>query len=412
MIRALILPKAGFTEDALATLEGQRRFGIYAMDRLLIKAVFKAFLPEEIDDNNYLSTDPVIEGRKAQLRNFWAGILRRLTKQMKVDVVLSGNFSYASEQEFAGALSELGIPFVAMHKECLKTPGLERFFEETYRSRKNPFQGHKICVYNDIEKRIQKAAGVATSENILITGMARMDFLHKLREQSDWGNALDRQQPTVLFFSFNTKAGLPIIGRKLPQRFETLERRLEDLSFQKLSRSCHLSMVRLARESPRLKVVIKTKHDTTSHMTLERIFGGNFALPKNLEIVMGGDPLDLLKKSSVVCGFNTTALLEAIVLNKPVIVPAFFEASDPELSPYHLDLEDAAQYADSPERLVKMLRETAMSDTGAGRQIELNEVRRRLLDKWVGNPDGRAGERVREVIESVVKDHRCHACRP
>jgi len=401
-IHALILPKAGFTEDIKATFIGDKRFCVYALDRMIIKAIFKAFLPEEIDDNNYRSTDSNIEQKKTELRSFWIKTLKILFKILKVDVVLSGNFSYAAEQEFAGALSELGIPFVALHKECLKTPALEPFYQEIYKTRKNPFQGTKICVYNEIEKRIQEAAGITSPENIIITGMPRLDLIHHLRQQLFISENFSQKRPTILFLSFNIKAGLPIIGRKLPQHFEVLEEKLERLNFNRLARFCHLAMLKIARENPEIKVIIKTKGDFMSHKTLDTFFGKNFDCPQNLKVVNGGDLLEVLKESTVVCGFNSTALLEAIALNKPVIIPKFYEALNPEVSPYIIDLEDAVQYADSPEKLIEMLKKAALKRYNNEDLSVLSPSKQRLLKKWLGNSDAQAGHRVKKVIEEVV----------
>lgn len=405
-INALILPKAGFTEDALACFGGQENYAIYAMDRNLVKALFRAFLPIEIDDNNYRTAPARLEKEKLKLRGFWLEVLGILRRMLKIDLVCTGNYSYASEQEFAAACNRLGIPFVAMHKECLKTPGLEPFYQDIYQTRKNPFQGAKICVYNEIEARIQRGAHTTSPENIIITGMARMDRLHSLRRDLHASQGSRPRWPTVLFFSFNIKAGLPFIGRKLPQRFETLESSLERLNCQELARACHLAMFTLARDNPDIRVVIKTKGDTLSANTLRRFLGGDFTPPKNLEIMAGGDVSKILAESSVVCGFNTTALLEALALNKPVVIPRFYEAENPELVPYILDFEDAAEYADSVDQLTEMLRDTALRVESGEESGALGNTKARLLEKWVGNPDGRAGQRVRQVVEKVVYQHR------
>ena len=50
-------------------------------------------------------------------------------------------------------------------------------------------------------------------------------------------------------------------------------------------------------------------------------------------------------------GFNTTALIEALALGKPVIVPRYGEAKDPDLQKFIIDLGDAVEYADSPREL-------------------------------------------------------------
>ena len=69
--------------------------------------------------------------------------------------------------------------------------------------------------------------------------------------------------------------------------------------------------------------------------------------PANLKLVVGGDPQDLIARASVVCGFTTTALLEAIAAGKPVVVPRFAEAAVNQTRPYFLDLGAAVEHAAS-----------------------------------------------------------------
>jgi hypothetical protein len=406
LIQILFLPKFGFTEDIFATFGGIPRYGLYALDRRIVKSIFNAYLPIYIDDNFYRTGDAEIEKKKAELRLFWKNVLQIMNKRAKFDAVMTGNFSYASEQELAGALNEMGIPFIALHKECLKTPGLEPFYREIYATRKNPFQGHRICVYNEVEQRIEREARIADPENIILTGMPRLDSVHREREISGHQNTSKSKRPTVLFFLFNIKAGLPIIGRKTGERFETLEEDLERLNVARLSKSCHLAMLELARKNPEIRVVIKTKGDDVSAKTLQNVFGNHPELPENFQIMVGGDTLGILIESSVVCGFNTTALIEAVTLNKAVVMPHFYEAADPSLAKYVLEMKGVAKFATSEEELNEMLRDTALVDAREPVSSDLDPVKKKFLERWVGNPDGRASERVREVVEGVVAEYR------
>ena len=122
-------------------------------------------------------------------------------------------------------------------------------------------------------------------------------------------------------------------------------------------------------------------------------------VPANLEIVEGGDPFELIIRSDVVSGFNTTALLEALAAGKPVVVPRFGEAFNEQMQPYIVHLEDAVEYADSPDELVKRLRKHALNPTPVERKLSTTTAR--VLEKWVGNPDGLAGRR---VCDAVLKE--------
>ena len=124
--------------------------------------------------------------------------------------MISGNFSYATERELASAMQELGVPFIALHKENLKTPGRVEFFERIYSERRGPFTGRKILVYNKIERDLQIRAGVAEAARIAITGMPRLDRMHAWRR----GNASTVQCNHILFFVFSSATGMPRVARK------------------------------------------------------------------------------------------------------------------------------------------------------------------------------------------------------
>ena len=402
-INILYLSKAGHNEDVMACFQNHARYGLHAMDRGLIKAVFELFLPVEIDDNSYLSTDRTIEKGKADLRCFWKNNLKRVFQKIDLDVVLTGSYTYAAEQELAGAIKELGIPFIALHKENLKTPGLEPFYQEVYCTRKNPFQGSKICVYNEIEAGLERNASIAAAEDIIVTGMPRMDRLHRLREHLLAHSAPSApNQASILFFSFNRKAGLPVIGRKLPQSYETLDDELELLNCERLAQTCHELMLELAKENPDLKVVVKTKGDNPSIKTIAEYYGQDFTPPPNMTIMHGGDLLTILSQCTVACGFNSTALLEALALGKKIIIPNFLEAVNQELQPYIVDLGRSVDYADSLDDFKARLLAETLGNIHGNPVNELTEEAGRLLNKWLGNPDGESGARVRTVLEQTV----------
>jgi len=401
----VVLPKAGINEDVAASLGGDAAFEVLTLDRTLIKGVFSAFLAQISDDNSYLLNVKRDAPGKAALRAFWAETLKRLLAYRRIDAFVTGNFSYHAEQEMAAAAASLGLPFVALHKECRKTPRLADFYVWVYQTRKGPFQGSHVLTYNHIEADIQARAEVAPREINQVTGMARMDAVHRRRrsEAANWLPALPGHRPTILFFSVFEEYGLPFIRRKVEgQQFDdALPDEYSALNWSSLMTSLHHALVELGRGHPDLDVIIKTKGDPDSAQSLRRMFGEVLKLPANVRLVSGGDPLDLIFAADVVCGFNTTALVEAIAADAAVVVPKFAGAIDPEMAGYVMDFGGAVVGAESLEQMTKSL----VSLARRGRPeptAELNDEQRRILDHWVGNADGRAGERVRDAVARIV----------
>jgi hypothetical protein len=401
----VVLVKAGLTEDIIASIGDEPAFGVIAMDRTITKAVAAAYIPNIRDDNSYLSNVEADAPAKTALRRFWQAVLRRLVKFHRIDGIITGNFSYHAEQELAGAATELGVPFVALQKECRKTPRLADFYEDVYRTRKGAFRGSNVLSYNQIEADIQTAAGVTPAGIIEITGMPRMDAVHQRRRlvAGNWSDRTTGRRPTILFFSVFEKYGLPFIRRFVDgKRYdEPMPAELESLNWSSLISTLHHSMIDLARAHPEVDVVIKTKGDPVAAETLRQMFGEVLQLPANMRLVSGGDPLDLIFACDVVCGFNTTALVEAIAADVPVVVPHFAEAVAPGMAGYVMDLGNAVIRASSREYMIESLVDLARR--GIGKPVrDLRPEQTQALVHWVGNADGEAGTRVRDALLKIT----------
>lgn len=410
-IRLLLLSKESFAEDAWSSFGNDPRFEILSIDMMRIKAfkaMASAFLPPEIDDCNYLSQQTSFINGKAAYRKFLREFWERLVRNIRIDAVLTANFAYYAERELAAVLEELGVPFIVLHKENMKTPGLVKFFRDLYVNRRGPFLGRKILVYQGIERDLQIDAGITDPDRIIVTGMPRLDRLHEWRKEA-------AQRPKekcdynkqVLFFSFDSKTGLPVLPRKprsgLKHGFETLGHGLDGLQLNQLARQSFKAVLRLAMENPDIKVIIKGKERLRKSAFLSDVIEESFQWPANIDIVVGGDPLDLIMKSDVICGFNTTALFEAIAAGKAVVVPGFAEAIHDDIRPYVVDLEDSVDYADSPEALVELLKKFASQPLNPTSLLPDN--RARILEKWVGNADGHSCKRVREAVLKEINIH-------
>ena len=141
---ALTLPKSGFAEDMQSSIVADGRFKLLRLHRKALKIIANCFFGQLVDDSNYRQDDTAITARKTAYRNFMIEVCRHLTPRLELDVALTANFSFYVEQEFAADMDHFDVPVVAMHKECIKTPGVEPFYEETYRERKMPFRGRMI----------------------------------------------------------------------------------------------------------------------------------------------------------------------------------------------------------------------------------------------------------------------------
>lgn len=411
-IRILLLSKEGLFEDVASSLGDDDRFDIYSLDMVrnkALKAMASVFLPSDVNDSNYVSGRPEVVEAKKKYRAFLDSFWTHLQGRLRADVVLSANFAYYAERELAAVLESRGTPFIVLHKENLKNPGKVAFFKRLYRERRGSFFGRKVLVYNAIERDLQVETGAVPPERVLVTGMPRLDRMHQWRRQAAVGGpSMDNDRNQVLFFTFDAGTGLPRVPKGpdggFLEGFEELGREIGGLSWADLTVMCHDAIVRFAREHPEVRVIIKAKRKPPKTSPVHGIIREHEQSLPNLTVVLGGDPFDLIVGSRVVSGFNTTALFEALAAGIQVVVPRFAEALDNRMRPYIVDMERAVTYAGSSEELVEIL--AAGMTRGGLPGGSLDPEVERLLDKWVGNPDGAAGQRVKRALVGEVSADR------
>lgn len=385
--RMLALSKSVFIEDTISIVKRIDNAVLFLLGRTHLHFVAKAFFKKGTDDNNY--HDMADERLVNRYREFLTALWRHLNAKLGVKCALSGNFSYFEERELAYVLEAAGVPFVAVHKECLKTPGRIEEYEGLYRSNKGPFWGSRILVYNEIEKELIVRTSVAPADRVAVVGMPRLDEMHRART-GQVGAAAKK----VLLISFHKDLNtLESEGANTPRLDAIWE-------------SVHLAMYELAEKRPEVQVTIKTKGDKKDIAwiaDLAKRYKLSLDLP-NFRVVNGGEIRDLLIEAKVVCGAHSTALLEALAANKPVIVTEYEELADIANGRHLVDFGSTVIRADSKASLMALL--NAQLDAPP-HSAELPEESRALLKLWLGNDDGHASERAaREITGLIAKVRR------
>lgn len=403
--RALIMTRAGFLEDVKESFLSADNFDVIYWPSFTLKAFSSAILSPSLDHNNYITDDPRAAKTKAAYRGFLADVWRHYNARCPVDIVLTGNFAYFTEREFATALEQAGTPFVALHKENVRPPRrVNEYWFTLYKERRGKFTGRKILVYNEIERELEIATGVAQREQVVVTGAPRLDRLHRWRKEYA-GKSSRTHKPALLFFAFSREDKLTAIQRKsaagVPGNMESMKGDWGKLSWGQFCVDTHRTIFDLARTRPDVSVVVKSKGQSRKLNDLMQILDDiKEPQPANLKVVTSGDPYELITQCDVVVGFNTTGLLEAVAAGKPVIVPFFGEAQNESMRDLIIDLGSAVEYAHSPAELTEMICRYLARKTEI--PYELPTAARQTLSYWVGNDDGEAGRRVMTAIKAEI----------
>jgi hypothetical protein len=324
--------------------------------------------------------------------------IRKIGFEDEFRAAMAGNHAYWAEQELAGALTSLGVPYLVLHKESFKSRGFYEFCERVTEEGRAPFKGRRIMVYCEDEKQVQLRSRVAPPEAYDVTGMPRLDAVHAARRARAAAGEDPARRPAILFFSFTENAGLPCrlpITALLHERFSPEDHELLKLRWKRLAPLLHRTMVEIARQNPDIDVIVKAKKADLP--SVEGWLRADGSLPANLEICAHRAELsDLLSRCDVVCGLATAALVEAIAADRPIVVPMFEEVAEPAYTPFIPDYGGLVERVESVEAMVERLSRIAREKRPP--RLEPTAEQERYLQECIGNPDGQAGRRVRETV--------------
>jgi hypothetical protein len=383
--RVLVIRKAVFNEDVLEALRDADDLQLFGVGRAVLKAMAVGVLPRAVcDDATYVTDDPTVEQAKLRYRRLWAATWRRLLLLRRYDAVLTGNWAYWAEREMASALEAMGTPFIVLHKEGIKPPERSKMLRDLFRKTRGHFTGRRVLVYQEDERRHQVEGGISRPDQVRVVGMARMDRVHRWRAAAAAGLVPARaERPTVLVLAF------------LPNNFlPSYSGIASDLAWNELCLGTCRAVLAVAQADPRIDVVFRPREHERAEAEAWLDRAGE--RPSNLRVEAKGEVMPFVEASWVVCGHNTTVMLEGLAAGKPVVVPHFGEMLDPRYHGYNVELGEAVEHATSPDDLAaRILRHCRQP---APIPAELSAPARAELARWTGNPDGGAGGRVRRAI--------------
>lgn len=329
--------------------------------------------------------------------------LRSFLARNEIDVVVSACIWYRQDVTFGALAQRLGVPYVVQHRESLKTrPAHHAWMADMVRrfGDENGFLGHTIIFHNQPMCDLMERSGFAGPERTVNGGCLRMDELvqrvmEARRAPAAPASAGRRKQ--VAMFSFATGIGLNDLKVKpFPQEWF--------LGWFRIFERSHAAIAQLAQEMPDVDFIIKPKWEGYWVEWIEQaILAAGLdadALP-NLTITTRADPHDLVIESNVVCGFASTAMLEAGIAGKPVVVPDFDEAAMPIYRDRvqlldHYNLFDTAESPTAFRDLVKKRLDEPAIDAETMRQRDA------AFDEWVSDIEGNALEKYAAALREAA----------
>jgi len=377
--KVIILSRAGGNDDVQNALNSAvKPCSYYLFPRSLIKHIFAIYLDGIVSDDDYRSVTSDTENKKTAYRKHLTGVLDWFNSLFGVNAFISFNIVYYAEKELAEAAKLHNISFITIQKECRMTEISSKLWSKSLKEKHYKFNINSISVYNEVTENALLDAGLCEHDKIFVTGCSRLDISHKQRLERK--EVINRK---LVYFVIQNTAGITDKKEGITDDFEALAVKVTQ------------ELIKIASEVPEAEFIFKTKIGETEIQKKLLIDD----MSPNIKMVYDGVGHDLLTGASVVVGFQSTAVFEAIASGCQVVSPELFSEVPVSLKEYVFDLDGAAYLPKNSiefsETIKNLLAENKFDK-------ELSDAKINLLNKVLGNGDGKAGERLMKLIEKHI----------
>lgn len=370
----LCISKMQFTKD----IEQLRRHTNVRWAILQSKALSEAqyrWVPERERLQTIFSVrdTPEVREARAHCEKFAEKLIEEILEREKIDAILSCNMDYWQDHGLRVVSQKYGIPFLVLCREHDIVPD---FVEEKLQINQElhfRFPGEGIAIFGDITLRTLVDGGYCEREKITITGAPRLD---EWRDKAPWVGEPNR----LTFLSYaNANYMAPENCREALRVFAEVSR---------------------GPAGERCQFFIKCKNEKDLgkvEAVLAEVPGHRCAAQIDFPMI------ELLQGSRWAIGFNSLALLEALLCGARLAVPAWGDAARPAnelmIDPANPKVAPAFDFMESPEALAAAL-ENVAAETPT---LPDMRVRRDVFREYFHYPEeGTSCDAVVQFIEQHV----------
>ncbi len=340
-----------------------------------------------------LSVTPLIQQVRADLNQYLCAFLPQLVRLTKIDGVMTCALHYVRDLEWQSACAKQHIPFFGLHKENMKDPCLHSFLIDRYQQLGYTFYGQRLFLYNELNRYVTLAAKICSDDVIRVVGSARFDKVYR-----DIQQGVPEPEKVITLFSSHHCIGL----LQLKQLGSYFSKNPAE-GFVEYFDLVHVKLAEFALQNPDYTVYIKTKwaDDWFYYVgaAIEKYLNIKLNKISNIILTDQGSAQELIKRSQVVVGINSTTLLEAKLYKRPVVMPLFAEAASKYyenhiyFKNYYADVFEVVQ---DPNLLVDTIQQVALGHT---RQQPMPT---QMIHDYLGYVDGGNCERIIKQIKQDI----------
>lgn len=228
-------------------------------------------------------------------------IFKALKDKFGANLLVTASDNYYWVRELITVVREYGVKTIVLDKEGLISP--YDFDALVERIKLNaPFMSDYLFVWSDRQRRFWEKMGVSP-ELITVIGQPRSDLFYSPMDYlADC--YFDKKRPIITFFTYADDAYIPI--DKLVSN---------DFSWKKMKEQTHDFLLETAISHPEYNFIFKAHPQQLDLKELQQKYECS-----NLRVIGGANiSNELIIRSELIIAFQTTAILEAMFLNKNVI---------------------------------------------------------------------------------------------
>lgn len=386
----LILPKSGGREDIYASFKDKiNDCLVFELPRAEIKNIYNFFIKNnKVTNYRYYHEDDEIINQKKQYKDFLNKLLIYFKKIYKINLIINFNFTYKEEIELAKASRERNIKFLTIHKESQAADGKRLVNEVIYKNSIKQYFGDYIAVYNENEKINIMNSGIIKEQFIKVIGSPRVDFSFDIKRE------INSEKVCLIYYCIQDKVSLPFYEGEF--RTEGIIN-IEEFNWSKLAEETENVLITYKNKFlPDVEMIFKTK--TGMDDQVERLKKIDTS---NIEIIYNKTGHHLLKKADVIVAFNSTIIFEAIAADVPIIVPIFNLTEQQKKFVFNLSNVENIYHMKKYEDLENILKIIKKDKLKIKKKRIKTKNQEYILNKYVGNNDGKSGQRLRNLIEEI-----------
>lgn len=332
----------------------------------------------------------ILNKKQKKYHDFLKILLNELKISFQFDCIISADIKYISDIDFGLVSEKIGLPYIVFHRENLfACKSIYNLVLKRW-SKWREFKGSKIIVHNNVTKKLFLESGLVSKKNekkIEVGGCLRMDYL--IRKSKEIKR---KKENSVVFFAFGKQS----YNSNWPNA---------------IFNAAHEEIVKFAKNNPTIKVYIKPKsrmfmkNNTWKDAFFEstKKISNDLNEIKNLIISPNLDSTKLILDSNFVIAFNSTVILEAAIIGKPVIIPYFQSLRNKEHrnSIYFFNFLDCF---DTPKNSEEFYKNMTFRLKNSQIKRHITNKRKKLYDKYLHSHTDNISNNYFKIIKSVVNE--------